>query len=304
MRERCPEDLWEVLCSAFRPGLSRRTMLRAASLLALILTTLGCGSEGASAGAASSDPGATAGAPASPPPSARPRTRALRARTSAAPSLPTASAAPAPGSPDTPLTLAGHAEGVVPTTQADRDFLEASCAAFVKAIGKAEDEATSLKEREDDALIDKARSALPKGPDGDRCVEVHRRLVDEYLAGKVEAEAILVLGVIADGLQGAFDAEKKICPSAEPTPTVIAKQGDKWVGPEAYDTDAWRCIDFKRIEPQYYQYEVKTHAQARRFEIIARGYPLRKKGKLSELVFAARFREKDDPAWDRIIVRR
>ncbi len=146
-------------------------------------------------------------------------------------------------------------------------------------------------------------SHFPAQRPAHRCIDVHRRTVDEYLASKVEGEAVEVLGAIAKGLQAAFDAGK-VCPAAGPTPKVMASQGDKWVGPEEYATDAWRCIGFSRTEPQYYQYEVKTDAAAKRFEIVARGYPLRKKGKLSELVFAEPFREKGDPAWDTTIVRR
>ena len=260
--------------------------------------------DASASGLKSANAASSGKAPRSKPSSARLATSGAPSEASGTAAGPTASAVGA--SPErASLTLPGHPSDLVPLTTVEEGWIEKNCADYAVALNTVRESAKSEKEREEAELSEKAKAALPKGADGKRCVDLTQRMLDGIFATKIEKEAILLMSEIANGLQAAYDRDKTICPSAGPTPKEMMQQGRKWIGATEYtDSPGWKCASFRPIDPQWYQYEVTTDAKAKRFQVVAKGYPLRKRGKLSVLVFEAPFREKGDPEWDKAIQRK
>jgi hypothetical protein len=241
-------------------------------LLALSALAIGCATA-APADPASPSPGAGAAASASP---ASPASSAATAgaATAVATTEPAASPAPRPGV----LADSSLPAGVSALAEAEQKELAGKCKKLVDAIA-----AIARKDGAKKRPIDYIGEVLanpPKlpGTDVPRCSELLRRDTVAYLARSREGEARVSLKTILVGLMSAIAHEPpELCASAPAVPASLDAVKDKPYASTGADWSSvgWKCVRFDPSGgPQVFQYELRTDAKARSYEIIARGYPV------------------------------
>ena len=194
----------------------------------------------------------------------------VASETAAAPSPPPAASvveAPAPPAPP----------GPAPLTEAEQREAERSCKPLLDAI------AVAKKKGGGDplALLQDAMTHPPPGlpaAKAARCGELLQRGIRTYLAAAREVEAKVVLRQMGAAMAMAFESNgNALCPSSEhPIPADKALvAGAPYVSTEAdWSTPAWKCLGLALAgQAQRFQYEVRTDAQGKTFEVIARGVP-------------------------------
>lgn len=116
------------------------------------------------------------------------------------------------------------------------------------------------------------------GVDVPRCADLIKRDMIEYLARTRESEAKLNLKRIVVGLVTALERDVPVfCASAPAVPPDLATVKDKPYASAAADWQApgWTCARFDLSGgQQVFQYELRSDAKAKTFEVIARGYPV------------------------------
>jgi len=250
--------------------------------LVTIAALLGCGPS--SPAATSPSPTAEASQPA---PSAASATTAP-STASAAPSAEPATAQPAkPGAP----ADASPPAGVSPLTEPEQKELASKCKKLSEAIAAVARKDGGKKRPVD--YITAVLAAPPKLPGTDipRCSELLTRDTVAYMARTREGEAKVNLKRIVVGLMSAIERDPPVfCASAPPVPAALEAVKDTPYSSVNADWSGagWKCARFELIGgPQVFQYELRTDAKARTFEVIARGYPVQG-GPATELYVAGK----------------
>lgn len=257
-------------------SLSSRMAALAAAIAVTAGTAAGCGPSSPEPAAPAAGPQSGTATPASAAPSAEP----APVTTADVPSpAPTASAvAEAPPKPGVPADSV-PVPGTDPLSEAEAKELSTKCKKLSDAIVAAAKKGGAKKRPIDH--VEEVLANPPKlaGVDVPRCSELLRRETVTYLARSREAEAKLSLKRIVVGLVTALEREPPVlCPSAPPVPASLdavkerpyASTADDW------NTEGWKCVRFELVGgPQVFQYELRTDAKARSYEVVARGWPVR-----------------------------
>lgn len=225
-------------------------------------------------------PETPAAVPSSPLSSAAAPTSALAPAASSAvvaPAASTVAAAP----PEVPGVAAEESSppGVVPLTEAEAKEVEDKCSRLGPAIKKQVNALRKAGKSATDAMLE-ALQTPPKvaGTDVPRCVELMRRYLIEDRAQTIESEAKNNLKAMSVALAGAMErTPPELCPSAPAVPASLdaLKSGPWSSAADAWDAPGWKCARFTLTgSPQYFQYELRTNAANKTWEIVARGFPV------------------------------
>jgi hypothetical protein len=194
----------------------------------------------------------------------------------AAPAQPKPTKADAGGAVQERLARTSPPPGVSPLSVDEQGYAKTKCDALLKAV---EREAKKRKGKAD--AVELAIGVLknpPKasGVDVAKCAALLIRDLETYRAKTIEIEALQTLKRIGVGLGSALTREPPgVCPSAPPTPKRLEalQTGPTETKPADWNSDGWRCAGFAAAGPIRFQYELRTDQKAKRYEIIARGYP-------------------------------
>jgi hypothetical protein len=124
-----------------------------------------------------------------------------------------------------------------------------------------------------------------------RCAELMRRDTIEYFARTRENEAKINLRRVIVGFMSALEkSPPAFCASAPAVPPSLASVKDQPYSskPDDWKADGWSCVRFDLSgAPQVFQYEMRTDAKSKTYEVIARGYPVQG-GPVTELYIAGK----------------
>lgn len=255
------------------PATPRHRLLLLAALLPCVAA---CGPSTPDAASPSpsasptASPSASPGAPSSTDSAAAGPTAAAEPAASAEP----AAAPPKPGVPYDSVP----SPGTNPLSGDEAKELQSKCKKLTDAITAAAKKGGAGK-RPLDRLFE-ALASPPKvaGVDVPRCVELMRRDTIDYLARTRESEAKINLRRVMVGLMGALDqGASALCASAPAVPASLGAVKDQpyTSTPDDWKADGWKCARFDLSgAPQVFQYELRTDAKSRSYEVIARGYPV------------------------------
>jgi len=235
------------------------TMLRPASVLALV-TLIGC-SGGSSAG-----PGPQPIPTAAPVPAPA----AVPSGDAPAPVAPAPTTSPAPGPAAAVRVDESQPKGVAPLSKEEEAELKRDCGSYTQAMSKKVEGASNRL----DGTV-KLLEALKDDTSNPRCKTLLQRQLGAYLAQVRETTALNDLRMIMVGQSDAFNHNGTLCPATPPVPTELSELKGSYIAPDdVYDAKAWSCIGFHlHGRPQHYQYEVRRIDDSH-FEVIARGYPV------------------------------
>ena len=226
--------------------------------------------------------------PASPDPVSPPPTASASAPTEASPG-PTAGAtadpvktaepvatAPAP-KPGVPVE-SSPPPGTKPLDEAESKELTGKCKKLMDVIASTAKKDGGKKRPIDYAMDVVAHPPKLAGVDVPRCGDLVVRDMIEYLARTRENEAKLNLKRILVGLMMALERDVPVlCSSAPAVPPDLATVKDVPYASTGADWKApgWTCARFDLSGgQQVFQYELRSNAAAKTFEVIARGYPV------------------------------
>jgi hypothetical protein len=181
-----------------------------------------------------------------------------------------------------PLLAAALPASSGPLAKEEKDKLAGPiCKPFMAALMSAAQKSAATKgtnqEKMAAAMKEMQRPAEMSEADYGACQSLFLRELRTYQQRAVESEATATLAGLATGMKSKWEQDKTLCPSSKkPVPadlkvlssgSYITKDGD-WSDP------AWACIAWGGTgERQRFQYEIKTDAKKRTFELVARGYP-------------------------------
>jgi hypothetical protein len=185
------------------------------------------------------------------------------------------------------LVLAAAPISLAPLSPEEKvEFNGPPCRPFQEAVKAALDRNPGGRAPEEKQAALQAALTRPASADEAmwaRCLSLYERGMADFRAATIEAEAKVTLKSLALGMKMAFDDKKKLCPSTKnPVPADLRLlESGPWKSTSASWTDpTWACLAYTPPPQQRFQYEVKTDAKAKTFELLARGYP-RTDGSLS-----------------------
>jgi len=168
-------------------------------------------------------------------------------------------------------------DGLTPLTDEEAQEAETKCAGLSKALAAAVKADKSGRPRTEIILEALKGGISAPGVDVPRCGDLISRDLLVYRARMIESEAINNVKMISVGLASAANHEPaQMCPSAGPTPPDLTalEKGPVSVPAEGWTTPGWSCVRFSLAVPARFQYELRTDAAKKTYEIIARGYPV------------------------------
>ena len=187
-----------------------------------------------------------------------------------------ATTAPTP-KPGVPVD-ASPPPGTKPLDEAESKELAGTCKKLMDVIASTAKKDGGKKRPIDYAMDVVAHPPKLAGVDVPRCGDLVVRDMIEYLARTRENEAKLNLKRIVVGLMTALERDVPIlCPSAPAVPPDLATVKDVPFASTGADWKApgWTCARFDLSGgQQVFQYELRSDATAKTFEVIARGYPV------------------------------
>lgn len=269
----CRERKPAVKSPEHAPERGRRAARAFASLGALVLWTglAGCGPS--TPDAATPPAPKDTSAPAEQPTSA-PSTSASPSAGSSADPAPKEAAAAKPGVPFDSVP----SPGTSPLNTDESKELKTGCKKFVDAVTAAAKKAGAGKRPIDGLFEALAHPPAVAGTDTARCADLMRRETIDYFAQSREGEAKINLRRIIVGLISALEqSPSKLCATAGAIPPAIEtiKTQPYSSKPEDWAAEGWKCARFDLSgAPQVFQYELRTDAKAKTYEVIARGYPV------------------------------
>jgi hypothetical protein len=170
-------------------------------------------------------------------------------------------------------TLAAPTEPApAPITEAEGKELQKKCGPLQKAMQK-------HSGNDPEKTLEEALKKPPKMPAADleRCTELLKRSIKLYIAAAVEVEAKLTMTRLVKGMVAAYQNKRALCPSTEkPVPADLTRLKTEPYSSTAADweTPAFQCLSFSMEgQAQRFQYEVRSDPGAKKFSVIARGFP-------------------------------
>lgn len=232
--------------------------LRSLALLPLVAACSSTPPPIEPAPAAPSSTAAVAGAPKATPDSVAPPASAPAAVAAEAPAEPPA--APEP----------------LPLTAAEQKDTQRLCKPLMSAMARSKAKAG------DQSPLEALQAALAKPPpsmkpaDVERCRDLLGRGIHGYVAAAREVEARVILGQIALRAVGAYRETGKLCPDAAKVPAdrALVARGPYESTAADWTSPGWTCLHFSfEGQPQRFQYEMRTDADGKGFELLAHGVP-------------------------------
>jgi len=257
-----------------------------AAAVPLIVAAAGCGpsSPDPASPSASAQPATSAAASSSPDVAA---STSPTATASPSATAEPAAAAPKPGVPYDSVP----SPGTNPLSDVEAKELQSKCKKLTDAVTAAAKKAGAGKRPIDGLFEALANPPKVAGVDVPRCVELMKRDTIAYFAQTREGEAKINLRRVIVGLMSSLDqASPAFCGSAPPVPASLEMVKDQPYSskPEDWKADGWKCARFDLSgAPQVFQYELRTDAKAKSYEVIARGYPVQG-GPATELYIAGK----------------
>lgn len=163
-----------------------------------------------------------------------------------------------------------------PLTKDEQKTLETTCRPLVDAVMEIVRKTGKGSEL---AALRTIAENPPKMPIANlpECVALFERALRGYLQAAVEVEATTVTRRMALGMASAFAESGTLCPSTErPVPARLENvlSGPYRSTSADWQTPTWKCLQIDLTDQtQRFQYEVRTDAAAKSFEIVARGSP-------------------------------
>lgn len=154
--------------------------------------------------------------------------------------------------------------------------MKKDCEPLLDAVARAAKSRKSKKSAVDVTLEILAKPPKVKNVDMQKCSALLIRDLQTYRARSIEVEALQTLKRIGVGLASVLAKDPPgVCPSAPPTPENLNALADGAVDtkPADWAADGWRCAGFAAAGPIRFQYELVTDVKAKKYELIARGYP-------------------------------